>query len=237
MVKSKTSAAKGPSPKSASPPRKSGKANFSPLRGGTQGSSSHQVKYSKTTIEGLFVAFFRKPDGVGPAFCKPNLRNLEECESKKEEACVLFTTERRDANDGGMYKKMVTTSSTGKEYTHDIAIISIEGTLLDIRTASNKLVKIMNKLSEELHDLYLYGAPKFVNKGEETSKDGIPPVSDFLLGEDCLSLLKRLFSGCDTKDEFMDNEHRDSILEAVFGDMDVGMSVVEDINEEDWETF
>lgn len=83
---------------------------------------------------------------------------------------------------------MVTTSSTGKEYTHDIAIISIEGTLLDIRTASNKLVKIMNKLSEELHDLYLYGAPKFVNKGEETSKDGIPPVSDFLLGEDCLSI-------------------------------------------------
>ena len=57
-------------------------------------------------------------------------------------------------------------------------------------------------------------------------------MSKCLLNEDSLSLIKRYWNRCDSKDALSNNEHRNAILKAVFGSVDEGQKVLKDITDD-----
>ena len=58
------------------------------------------------------------------------------------------------------------------------------------------------------------------------------PLAHYLMNEDCVTVIKRTYEGCDTKEALMANEFRDDIIKAVFGDANIGFSAVEEIADE-----
>lgn len=217
--------------KTVTPPR-----NLNPSRRGSPKSikSSHcnQVKYSNVAgLEGVYIIKATKPEGNAPPFMAPSISVFEDDMAKKEECGILFFTELR--NTDGTDTALVSFSNTGKEYTYDIAVVCLDGGK-NIREVCDKYVSALASISaNEASDKYRYGVPKFVNKGKEGTDD--KPASYYLQDEDCVTLMKRYYGGCQTKEEFANSEFQDAIVTAVWGDKTIGMEVLDRITEEEWE--
>ena len=235
MAPSKKDSTKEKDPKQASP----AKLPSTPLRKSTLGNHSTPPKNIRKShanqvkmyipIPGIGITRATKPDGNSPAFFKPTALALQEDEEKKDECKMVFMSELRNPN--GDNSALVNTSTTGKEYTHDIMVVNFIDE--DPKTVLHSITKVLNDVTGSVKTMYQYGAPKFVNMGVIDSKNN--PISHYLLDEDCITLIKRLYEGCDTKDEFMENPARDTILTEVFGGVKGGMSVIEEIDDMEWE--
>ena len=74
-----------------------------------------------------------------------------------------------------------------------------------------------------------YQVPSFMNRGRATTPS-IVPLSTYLLNDDCISFIKRIWKNCESKDALNNNEHRDIILKEVFWSADEGLLAVEKIS-------
>lgn len=231
MAKGNKENKQGPSAKSPSTPqRKCTLGNHGTPPKNIRKSHANQVKMY-IPVSGVGVIRVTKPDGNNPAFFKPTALALQEDEEKKDECKMVFMSELRHPN--GDNSALVNTSTTGKEYTHDIIVVNFVDE--DPKMVLYSVTKVLNDITNtnEVKTLYQYGAPKFTIGG--VIENGDNSVSKYLLDEDCITLIKRLYEGCDTKEEFMENPARDTILGEVFGSSHKGLEIIENINGMEWE--
>ena len=212
----------------ASPPRKSTLGNNRSPSKLVKKSYQHQIKCVVPATD-IAIVRFTKPDGNQPSFLKPTLQALEGDEGKKDECKMVFMTELRDPN--GNNCAWINTSSTGKEYTHDVMIVNLMNE--SPKAVLNDIVKVINDVTGQVKSMYQYGAPKFNNGGIVSCEDR--PLSYYLMDDDCVSVIKRFYEHTDTKEDFMEYELRDAVLVEVFGDKEVGMDVIMGVSDEDWE--
>ena len=227
-IKSEAKSPSGKTTTTVSPPRKSTLGNNRSPSKLIKKSHQHQIKCFVPATD-IAIVRFTKPDGNQPSFLKPTLQALEEDEGKKDECKIVFMTELRDPN--GNNCAWINTSSTGKEYTHDIMIVNLMGE--SPKAVLSDIVKVINDVTLQVKTMYQYGAPKFNNGGIISC--GNHSISHYLLDDDCVSLIKRFYEHTDTKDDFMGYEHRDAVLVEVFGDKEVGMDVIAGVTDEEWE--
>ena len=231
MVKGGKNDTKTNSAKSATavtPPRKSTLGNNRSPPKSIKKSHQNQIKCYVPAPD-IAIVRFTKPDGNQPAFLKPTLQALEEDDEKKDLCKIVFMTELRDPS--GNNCALINTSSTGKEYTHDVMVVNLMGEAPKVVMSS--LATAINDMTSQVKTMYQFGAPKFNNGGILKCENR--PLSYYLMNDDCISLMKRFYEGTDIKDDFMENENRDAILTEVFGDKEHGMEVLNEIDDEEWE--
>ena len=214
------------------PPRKTGKVVS---RKAVKKVSAQDIKYNLIRdMEGVIVVKVFRPDSVQPSFYAPTIAAFEEDEDAKRECEIAFFSELRDPY--GKIGPWKAVSSTGKEYTYDIAVIVLSDTtsgMSSYKEGVDKYTRKLNTLSQDVKDKYQYGTPKFANRGV-VGTHATNVAYHYLLDDDCISLIKVYYDKCQTKEEFMENEFRGQILEQVFGDENIGMSVIDACTDEEW---
>ena len=220
--------------KASTPPRKSN-ANRSPLKF-TKSAKDQQIRYKEIGIPGVCLAFAFKPDGVNPSFMGPLLRALDEDDTQKAAGHILFLTQARKTD--GSNSIAQTPSMTGKLYPTDVVVMSVEDEDKSFVAAVDDLVKVLHRVatSDNCRGSWQYSIPTFVNRGSATPPS-VPPMSTYLLNKDCISFIKRFYEKCDTNEQLCNNEYRDTILEAVFGEADKGWTVLESMTDDQYETL
>ena len=220
-----------PSPtKKGSPPRKA-----IITRENRNGASSHlQVKFSEVGIDDFCVAKVDKANGTDSAYMYPINRRLNADEAKKERGNLVYHTFMRKSKEED--ELLETPSQKGTLYNTDVYILYTNGAIAFHQATAN-LTKVFNEIArDEAKDDFKYGTPSFVNKGDCT-----PPVTpclqNFLLDKDCISVIKRIYQDTETKEALMENEYRDAILETVFGDCDVGLKIINALDDKDYEEY
>jgi hypothetical protein len=193
--------------------------------------NADQVKYKTVGIPGLAIGLILKSDGVGPAYVGKILGFVENNAEKMDRCKLLLVTQLRNPN--GMNIILQTPNKKGNEYPHDIVVFSLDPDgEITINQAVTEFAKVITEIAKnDCKDDWKYGTPFFSNKGDATPPD-VQPLGYYLMDEDCVTVIKRTYEGCDTKDELMNNEFRDDILKAVFGDANKGFSAVEAIADE-----
>jgi hypothetical protein len=220
--------------KAFTPPRKSN-ANRSPLKF-TKPAKDQQIRYREIGIPGICLSFAFKPDGVNSSFMEPLLRALDEDDAQKAAGHILFLTQARKTD--GSNSIAQTPSMTGKLYPTDIIVVSVEDEDKSFVAAVDDLVKVFHHVAtgDNCRGSWQYSVPTVVNRGS-AMPPSVPPMSTFLLNEDCISFIKRFYEECKTKEQLCKNEYRDTILEAVFGEADKGWSVLESMTDDQYETL
>ena len=106
-------------------------------------------------------------------------------------------------------------------YPTDVFVMSIERPNYPYFSAIGDLVRVLNEVAGNpiVKPSWQYGTPVFVNRGTATPPT-IVPLSSYLLNEDCISFIKRFYEQCNVKEQLCNNEHCDTILEAVFKEAD-----------------
>ena len=170
-----------------------------------------------------------KSDGNQPAFMPHTVTAMQDDNEAKKTIQLMFTTQLRNPN--GDNTSLTHISNSGKEYTHDLFVVLL-GKEKPIQ-AIDTFVKVLDELTDSVKSSYHYGAPKF-NKGGVFHLD--KPVRYFLTDDDCVTLIKRLYDGCETLEDFMENEALEGILTEVFGSYEDGMEVVDKIDGYEWDT-
>ena len=214
--------------KKASPPRKSTINRDSK----NSVSTTCLVKFSDVGMDDHIVATATKGNGKDPAFLAPINREIHRDEEKKEQGNIVFHAKQRKSKEEN--KVLETPSSTGAKYNTDIYVLRIEGNMT-FHDAAGNLTRLFNEVGRnEAKEGYKYGAPSFVNKGEIIHQTQ-PCLHDYLLNEDCVTMIKRTYIGADTKYDLMNNEHLDAILETVFGDKELGLSILEEMDDQEYD--
>lgn len=197
-----------------------------------------ELTYRNTGTNEYFVVIPTKGNGgTTPAFNAPMLRLLEDSTDEEKDAgnfCMAF--EMRDPTNPDI--PLVVTSNTGREYKADVFVnttagVTVDGneaTLSDYFLATQNFTKLANAKAKEARSDFKYGVPTYVNKGNKTPPTG-SCLFDFLMTEDCVTVMKKVFVGVDTKVDFMGNKNRDEILQMVFGNAEKGFEVVSAIDE------
>ena len=216
-----------------SPPRKT-VPNRESNRHVDRMSNANQVKYKQVGIENVAVGLIYKPDGKGPAFVGNILGHIESDTSKMEVCKLLFFTKLRKPD--GSDEVHEVSNKQGNMYPFDVAVFcTLDGELMS--AAVNNYTKQLNEVAKaECRNEWKYGVPFFVNKGNATPPN-MPPLSTYLLNADCVLVMKRVFEGCDTKTELMNNEYRDEILKNVFGDATTGFNIIDEMDDEFYENL
>jgi hypothetical protein len=221
-----------PPAKAVSPPRKSA-IDRSPLK--TVKSSKDQiVRYKEVGIEGVCLAFCYKPDGINPSYIAPIIRYLDDSEGDKAAGHIMFLAQLRDST--GANVPLQTPSATGKLYSTDVIVMSIDDPRYTYFSAIGDLVNVLNDAAHNsvVRPQWQFQVPNFVNRGRATPPT-VVPLSTYLLNDDCISFIKRFWENCESKDALNNNEHRDVILKEVFGSADEGWQALENISEEAYE--
>ncbi len=128
------------SAKATSPPRKSS-IDQSPLKR-VKSSKDQIVHYKKVGIEGVCLAFCYKPDGINPSYISPIIRYLDESESDKATGHVMFLSQLCDPNGANIL--LQTPSATGKSYSTDIIVMSIDDPKYTYFSSISDLVNVLN---------------------------------------------------------------------------------------------
>lgn len=220
--KGKSPEVKSPEGKSLSPPRKTSVKRESNHRL-DKFNSANMIKWKKVGIDDIAVALILKPDGVGPAFTGNILGKIEEDPEKLEFCKIMIISNLRNPN--GENEILETENKQGNKYPTQIVVISTDSSV-PINMAVWNLAKTMNNIAKnELEGEWKFGTPFFINKGDATPIDDLP-LSYYLLNEECITVIKRIYEKCDTKEELLANDYVEEILKSVFGDFDVGHDIV-----------
>jgi len=220
-----------PPAKKASPPRKSTISRESR----DSVSFNCQVKFIDVGFDDVFLVKIYKPDGKYPAFVGPINREIndDEQDKKVDANLVLHCQERKSKEENELLE---TPSNTGAKCYTDVYVLTTENTITFHQAAGN-LTRVFNDIARnEAKGGFKYGVPTFVNRGNNTPPKK-PCLHDYLLDRDCITMLKRTFQGADTKEDLNNNEFRDSILEAVFGDCNLGYDIVNALSDEEYEEY
>ena len=218
--------------KASTPPKKL-KTNRSPLKS-MKSARDQQIRYKEVGIEGVCLAFAFKPDGVHPSFMGPLIRALDEDEDQKSAGNILFLTQARHSNGSNTIAQ--TPSMTGKMYPTDVIVMSIDDENKTFVSAVDDLIKVLHNVatSDNCRGSWQFSIPTFVNKGSATPPS-VPAMSTYLLNEDCITFIKRFYEHSDTKEQLCNNEYRDDILEAVFGEADKGWTILEAMADDEYD--
>jgi hypothetical protein len=218
--------------KASTPPKKL-KTNRSPLKS-MKSARDQQIRYKEVGIEGVCLAFAFKPDGVHPSFMGPLIRALDEDEDQKSAGNILFLTQARHSNGSNTIAQ--TPSMTGKMYPTDFIVMSIDDENKTFVSAVDDLIKVLHNVatSDNCRGSWQFSIPTFVNKGSATPPS-VPAMSTYLLNEDCITFIKRFYEHSDTKEQLCNNEYRDDILEAVFGEADKGWTILEAMADDEYD--
>lgn len=221
---------KSPEGKSPSPPRKTSVKRES-IHKLDKFTSANMIKWMKVGIDDLAVASVLKPDGVGPAFTG-NIMGKIEIDPEKMEFCkIMMISNLRNPN--GDNEILETENKQGNKYPTQVVVISTDPSV-PINMAAWNLAKTMNNIAKnELEGEWKFGTPFFINKGDATPIDNLP-LSHYLLNEECIAVMKRIYENCDTKDELLKNEYLESILETIFGDFNIGNDIVNGMFDEEY---
>lgn len=213
---------KSPEGKSPSPPRKTSVKRESNHRL-DKFNSANMIKWMKVGIDDLAVALILKPDGVGPAFTGNIMGKIEEDPEKMEFCKIMMISNLRNPN--GDNELLETENKQGNKYPTQVVVISTDPSV-PINMAAWNLAKTMNNIAKnELEGEWKFGTPFFINKGDATPIDNLP-LSHYLLNEECITVMKRIYENCDTKEELLKNEYLENILETIFGDFNIGNDIV-----------
>jgi hypothetical protein len=225
QLKGKTPEAKNPQP---SPPRKTTVKRQSNHHLDKL-SSANMIKWKKVGVDDLAVAMIYKPDGTGPAFTGNITGHIENNPERMEFCKILMITHLRNPN--GENEVLETENKQGNKYPTVLVVISTNESV-SINEAVWNLAKTMNNIAKnECEGEWKFGIPFFVNKGEATPQLSLP-LSHYLLNEECVTVMKRIFENCDTKEELFNNDYTELILSTVFGDATVGNEIVSGIFDE-----
>lgn len=74
----------------------------------------------------------------------------------------------------------------------------------------------------------------FCAQGQECTLN-VVPMSAYLANEACINFITRYWDGCVSKEELCNNGHSNAILKDVFGSVDEGWRVLEDITDDAYE--
>lgn len=193
--------------------------------------NADQVKFKSVGIDGLGIGVILKNDGVGPAFLGQILTYVESDQVKMDRCKLLLITQLRNPN--GMNSILETPNKKGNQYPHDIVVFSLDPDgEMSLNNAASELAMVMTEIAKnECKADWKFGTPFFTNKGDATPPN-VLPLAHYLMNEDCVTVIKRTYEGCDTKEALMANEFRDDIIKAVFGDANIGFSAIEEIADE-----
>ena len=222
QVKGKPVEAKNAQPPPPSPPRKTSVKRQSNHHLDKL-SSANMIKWKKVGIDDLAVALIYKPDGIGPAFTGNIFGHIENNPERMEFCKILMITNLRNPN--GENEVLETENKQGNKYPTALVVLSTNEPV-SFNEAAWNLAKTMNNIAKnECVGEWKFGIPFFVNKGDATPPDTLP-LSHYLLNEECVTVMKRIFENCDTKDELLSNNFKDYIMESVFGDVAVGDDII-----------
>ena len=227
------------SPKKAySPTRKAGGFNCTPVSLG-QANEIYEFGIIDVGLGPLYLVTVEKEKGKGTMFNVPSIRRLNDSSEKdKDDVRFLLNFFQRDPNDAE--KLLTTTNSKLKDYNHDIFLLTSEyvtpmgkePSVSDYFVNTSKFTKIFNTLTKEGEDAgdYKYGTPVYVNKGNKTPTGGAC-LFDFLVLNDCVTVMKCFCDGVDFKTDLMVHDERDEILKLIFGDADKGFDLISTIDD------
>lgn len=208
--------------KSPSPPRKTSVKRES-IHRLDKLTSANMIKWMKVGVDDMAIAAILKPDGIGPAYTGNIMRKIEEDPEKMEICKIMMISNLRNPN--GNNEILETENKQGNKYPTDIVVISTDPSC-PINMAAWNLAKTMNSIAKnELEGEWKFGTPFFINKGDATPVDNLP-LSHYLLNEECITVMKRIYENCDTKEELLNNDYMESILETIFGDFNIGHDIV-----------
>lgn len=229
MAKNNTSPKKTESPAKAtpSPPRKSSTNREKSVRLDKL-TSANMIKCFEVGIENVGIGVILKSDGQSPAFTGKILGFIEGNAEHMLQGQVMLFSKLRNPN--GSNEHLETINKQGNKYPTDVVVFSTENQTLG--GACHNLAKLMNSISKnECVEDWKFGTPMFVSKGVVPRVD-VLPLSHYLLNEECVTVIKRIYENCDTKKAFLNNEYKDTILETVFGDHEYGNQIIDEIIEE-----
>ena len=58
------------------------------------------------------------------------------------------------------------------------------------------------------------------------------PLSHYLVSKDCFVVMNRIYKGIKTKENLLNHEERDLIINEIFGDLKYGVKVINNISNE-----
>ena len=218
-------------PKSASPTRKA-KTKRESSTYSTVANRAEQVKFKLVGIEDVAVAMFFKSNGTDPSYLG-NILSFVKTDEQKLESCkaTTFTYLRNPDGTNVAFQKA---NKSGNSYPVDICVISTDGEI-PVSQACTNLAKTLGEIAKtECKAEFNYGIPVFINKGDCTPPT-VLPLCHYLMDYDCITVIKRIYEGAETKEELMENPERDNILKIVFGVANKGFEVLEGITDEIYE--
>jgi hypothetical protein len=185
--------------------------------------SANMIKAFEVGVENIGIGVILKPDGISPAFSGKILPNIEANTEYIEKCQIMLFSKLR--NPDGSNDHIETPNKNGNMYPTDLVVFATNGETT-LAQACFALAKTMNQVAKnECADDWKYGKPLFISKGVVSQQNTLP-LSHYLLNEECITVIKRIYENCDTKDEFLNNEFKDDILETIFGNVNAGNEVV-----------
>ena len=226
-----------PAKKPSSPPCKQGGFDRSHPKG-VATRDIIEVTFHDIGLNELFVTIPTKAkEGGTPAFNQSMIRLLDEAsDEEKNNGNYCMSFKLKDPENVDI--PLVVLSGSGRKYTTDVFINTTEGittegndaTLSDYFAATTNSCRLLNAKANAAVSAFKYGVPTNNNKGNKTPPGGTC-LFDFLMPQDCVTIMKKWFDGVETKVAFMGNENRDTILRMIFGDVNEGFEMVSDIDE------
>lgn len=228
MAKNSDKTNKSDQKKPSSPPRKAVPDRDS-NRHAKKYENANQVRYKMVGIDNMSVGMVYKADGKTPAFLGNILGHIESDRSKMDRCKLIFFTKMR--NPDGTDEVYEVANKQGNKYPIDVAVFcTLEGEHMS--AATSNFTRTLNEIANsECKNEWRFGVPLFVHKGNSTPPTPLP-ISTYLVNNDCISVIKKVYENVETKTSLMNNEFRDGILAEVFGNADAGFNVVDSMDEE-----
>lgn len=197
-------------------------------------SNANQVRYRRvSSIDGLAVAHFLRSNGSDPAYTGSIFPNIESNTSHMSLCGITLITTLRNPN--GTNEPLQKVNKAGNSYPVTVTVILTDEGVTLSQAASNIAKTMTNIAKNECKTEWNFGTPVFVNKGD-ASPPTLLPLSHYLVDFDCITVMKRIFEGTDTKDDMLNkNKDRDEILNMVFGDANKGFEVIENLEDSIYE--
>ena len=197
-------------------------------------SNANQVRYRRvSSIDGLAVAHFLRSNGSDQAYTGSIFPNIESNTSHMSLCGITLITTLRNPN--GTNEPLQKVNKAGNSYPVTVTVILTDEGVSLSQAASNIAKTMTNIAKNECKTEWNFGTPVFVNNGD-ASPPTLLPLSHYLVDFDCITVMKRIFEGTDTKDDMLNkNKDRDEILNMVFGDANKGFEVIENLEDSIYE--
>lgn len=228
MVKTKndSSAGKQPPPSVVSPIMKT-KIKREPSTMMKQMKYANQIIIKKVGIQNVAIGLHFKANGIFPAYMGGILTHMETDEYMDK--CLLVHVTNLKSPDGD--KPHEVPNKQGNLYPVDVVVFATCGECT-LEKAGTTYASCCNDIAKsQCRTEWKFGTPVFMFKGVSTPPDE-PPLGHYLMSQDCIVVMKRIYEGISTKEAFLEKEERDAILTEVFGSAADGMNIIQSIPEE-----